>query len=496
MTVYHINKGIGWASSGVEYAQKYRSAIFHQATIEQSFIFMDYLGTNLIHFTTSLGLCPTEVIGIYGYMAGQKNHLSTYPLASFEQQLVGGFSKKEEANAFLYEVAQEKVVYRVWTIGKQYVDRVDYLVDGNLVAADHYSDRLTNTEYYQKGQLSSRTFFNESGEVSLQQFYQQKEITLTRWNGQMLIGRNAFFHAFFASLHWTEDDVVLIDRCLDVADAVLPLVQDVRVGVIIHAEHYNIMYSESDWVLWNNHYEYVFTNATSIDWFIVATETQANLLAKHFQIMQQDSTKIHVIPVGCIDRIVASDVEKNKYSLVTASRLAAEKHLDILISAVALAKPLFPFLTLSIYGEGECREKLEALILELKAASYISLKGHHKMTSEYPQYGAYVTASYSEGFGLTLLEAVSYGLPLVGFDVPYGNPTFIRTGINGFLVKKGSDKANVEAMFQAIRQLLSSSFDLQKATDCSREKALEYTREEVGKKWKQLLFSTQKEGEL
>lgn len=28
MTVYNINLGIGWASSGVEYAQAYRSTIF------------------------------------------------------------------------------------------------------------------------------------------------------------------------------------------------------------------------------------------------------------------------------------------------------------------------------------------------------------------------------------------------------------------------------------------------------------------------------------
>lgn len=28
MTIYNFNKGIGWASSGVEYAQAYRSNIF------------------------------------------------------------------------------------------------------------------------------------------------------------------------------------------------------------------------------------------------------------------------------------------------------------------------------------------------------------------------------------------------------------------------------------------------------------------------------------
>ena len=30
MTVYNINLGIGWASSGVEYAQAYRAKIFKE----------------------------------------------------------------------------------------------------------------------------------------------------------------------------------------------------------------------------------------------------------------------------------------------------------------------------------------------------------------------------------------------------------------------------------------------------------------------------------
>ncbi|EII4617429.1 glycosyltransferase [Listeria monocytogenes] len=494
MTVYHINKGIGLASSGIEYAQKYRSDIFQQAHIEQRFIFTDYLGTNLLHFTSLLGLSESEIIGIYSYMAGQKNHLSNYPLISFEKQLIGDFSKKEEDNAFLYELAQENMVYRVWTIKKKYIDRVDYLMDGKLVMADHYSDRLTNTEYYQGGQLVSRTFFNESGEISLQQFYHNKEITLTRWNQQMLIGRNSFFQAFFSSLHWDKDDVILIDRSLDVADAVLPQIHDARVGVIIHAEHYNLNYSEANWILWNNHYEYVFTNASRIDWFIVATDAQAEKLTKHFQIMHQDPTKIHVISVGCIDKIVSNDIKNNRYALVTASRLASEKHIDILIRAVVLAKPYFPSLTLSIYGEGGCKGELEKLIQTLKAENYITLKGHHIMSEEYPKYGAYLTASYSEGFGLTLLEAVSHGLPLVGFDVPYGNPTFICSGLNGLLVKKDCEKINITSFSNAIQLLLAPSFNLEKAITFSHEIASEYTIEKIGEKWRQLLISPQKEG--
>lgn len=39
MTVYNVNLGIGWASSGVEYAQAYRSKVFSRMQIPARFIF-------------------------------------------------------------------------------------------------------------------------------------------------------------------------------------------------------------------------------------------------------------------------------------------------------------------------------------------------------------------------------------------------------------------------------------------------------------------------
>ena len=36
MTVYNINLGIGWASSGVEYAQAYRAKIFQEMVFQMT----------------------------------------------------------------------------------------------------------------------------------------------------------------------------------------------------------------------------------------------------------------------------------------------------------------------------------------------------------------------------------------------------------------------------------------------------------------------------
>ena len=43
MTVYNINLGIGWASSGVEYAQAYRAQLLRRIQQPAKFIFMDMI---------------------------------------------------------------------------------------------------------------------------------------------------------------------------------------------------------------------------------------------------------------------------------------------------------------------------------------------------------------------------------------------------------------------------------------------------------------------
>lgn len=43
MTIYNINYGIGWASSGVEYAQLYRAKMLREQSERVKFIFLDFL---------------------------------------------------------------------------------------------------------------------------------------------------------------------------------------------------------------------------------------------------------------------------------------------------------------------------------------------------------------------------------------------------------------------------------------------------------------------
>ena len=109
------------------------------------------------------------------------------------------------------------------------------------------------------------------------------------------------------------------------------------------------------------------------------------------------------------------------------------------------------------------------------------------MTEIYQQYEAYISASGSEGFGLTLMEAVGSGLPIIGFDVPYGNTTFIRDGKNGYRIDM---KQEVECLVKDLTERIIRLFtqaDLPAFQQESYELAKEYRIEAVTAWWRALL---------
>ncbi|SUM35347.1 glycoside hydrolase family protein [Staphylococcus gallinarum] len=52
MTIYNINFGIGWASSGVEYAQAYRAKLLRNSKHQMKFVFLDFIQSENIQTLT------------------------------------------------------------------------------------------------------------------------------------------------------------------------------------------------------------------------------------------------------------------------------------------------------------------------------------------------------------------------------------------------------------------------------------------------------------
>ena len=219
------------------------------------------------------------------------------------------------------------------------------------------------------------------------------------------------------------------------------------------------------------------------------------ILSEQLAKYQNMHPEIVTIPVGSLDELKVPEGERKKHSMITASRLADEKHIDWLVRATVIAREKVPDISLDIYGMGGEEQALKSLIKELGAEDYIHMMGHHKLDDIYRNYEAYAAGSTSEGFGLTLMEAVGSGLPMIGFDVHYGNQTFIDDGRNGYLIPyDASDRVavKVQALADAMIRLFTQS-ELESFIGRSYEIAADYLTDRIVDRWKRLILGDKAE---
>jgi glycosyltransferase involved in cell wall biosynthesis len=122
---------------------------------------------------------------------------------------------------------------------------------------------------------------------------------------------------------------------------------------------------------------------------------------------------------------------------LAVGRLTPQKGFDILIRAFSLLALEFLEWDLIIVGEGEDRENLELLVNELQLSGRVFLVGRAGNVSDfYRRAELYVMSSRFEGFGNTLAEALTYGLPAISFDCDVGPSDIIDHDRNGLLINE------------------------------------------------------------
>ena len=494
--VYHFNLGIGWASSGVEYAQSYRAKLLRAANIPSKFVFTDMFPTeNIEHMTKNIGFLDEEILWLYTAFTDTKISPVTYTLDDLEKTLPPKpYTFQRNGKVCKYLFAQDNVYYTVYMVNEEspYVHRVEFVSNGCLIKKDYYTYCKIYTEYYapleHKAHLYARTFFNEDGTLAYEEIIDDKKV-FYRVKNEVFYSKAALVAAFVRTLHLTEKDTILIDRTTGIGQAILENAGPAKVGIIIHADHFSEGATTKEHILWNNYYEYAFAQRKHIDFFVTACEAQKELLCDQFLQYYGEKPNVVTIPVGSIDHLQYPTNPRKKHALLTASRLANEKHCDWLIKAVAKARESIPDLSLDIYGKGEEEGKLSELIASLHASDYIHLMGQQDLTDVYVNYEAYLCASQSEGFGLTLLEALGSGLPIIGFDVRYGMQTFVEHGKNGYRIPMTEEMDQKEKINLLARHilLLYEEDRVQEFSEKSYEKAERYESREVMKKWITLL---------
>lgn len=127
------------------------------------------------------------------------------------------------------------------------------------------------------------------------------------------------------------------------------------------------------------------------------------------------------------------------FTIVSVGRLSIEKGMDNFIRyADSLLKRGMNF-NFEIYGEGQLKEDLQNLILNLDIADKVKIKANVKDINEiFSGKIFYVNMSNYESFGMTLLEAMGNRVPVVAYSDLDGPKDIIQDGFNGILVDRNN----------------------------------------------------------
>ncbi|MEK7597045.1 MAG: glycosyltransferase [Patescibacteria group bacterium] len=181
---------------------------------------------------------------------------------------------------------------------------------------------------------------------------------------------------------------------------------------------------------------------------------------------------------------------KNKINkikrIISVGRLDKQKDFFTLIKAFSILIRIFKNSELLIIGDGKIKKNLKSLISSLKLSKKIHLIGWKQNVSQYlATTDLFLFSSNYEGFPTVILEAMSYGVPVISTNTNYGPSEILDNGRYGVLVPVGNEKAMAKAMNDLLKDGKKYNFYFKK----SLERAKYFSLDKMLKNYKKIIIN-------
>ena len=222
----------------------------------------------------------------------------------------------------------------------------------------------------------------------------------------------------------------------------------------------------------------VSNSAKSLDYLVLVSSE----LQKFYANRLRNSNCMCIYIPNSIDKLPENSAPLKSKRLVSVGRLSPEKgYLDLLKIFNTLVKSK-PDWHLDIIGDGVERDKLKKYIEKNELNEKVTLhgfQGKEYIDKILHDSSIYLMTSYTESFGIVLIEAMSHGIPCIAFDSAEGAREIINSGENGYLIKN----RNQEAMIMKIKDLINNEEDRIRIGKQARKSVKKYTSDIVGEEW-------------
>lgn len=201
----------------------------------------------------------------------------------------------------------------------------------------------------------------------------------------------------------------------------------------------------------------------------VTTTTEADA-ACYRRRLRLPGVRVVTVPNSVPDPGIAPSTLDARY-VVAVGRLAPVKRYGDLIRAFAKVARERPDWGLRLYGTGGEKQKLERLIADLEVGDRVTMMGAASpIEPEMAKASLLAVSSSTESFGMTIVEAMRVGLPVVSTDCPLGPGEIIGDGVDGLLVPP----RDVDGLAAAILRLINDDGLRQRMGRAALEKGARY----------------------
>ena len=141
---------------------------------------------------------------------------------------------------------------------------------------------------------------------------------------------------------------------------------------------------------------------------------------------------------------------------------------------------------MDIVGDGPLRDSVIKNIQDRNLTSYITVHGfqsHTFIQELYRHASLYLMTSYTESFGLVLLEAMNASIPCIAFSSAEGACELIQNDVNGYLI----EHRDMEEMVLHIELLLKHPEKLQKLGANAKKFTENFLPQSVSVLWQEIL---------
>lgn len=230
-----------------------------------------------------------------------------------------------------------------------------------------------------------------------------------------------------------------------------------RTGARFHVQVHGDHFGDSHWKegsslrpLWRMLARFVIARAARVR--VVSERIKRSLTALHV-----DEARIVVLPIRPeLETFLntAHEVgDHDPFVFLAVSRFAPEKNIPLMIRAFARVHTEHPPTRLRLVGGGSEEGRIRALVHTLGLQDVVMLvPWTEAVEREMERADVFLSTSDHEAYGLTLIEAMAVGLPVVTTDVGCVGEVLVD-GLHGIVVPVCDEDAYVKAMERMVTDL-------------------------------------------